>query len=377
MTDEAGRRTREVAAEALNRIEGGGAFANLVLGPTLERSGLDERDRRFVTELVYGTTRMRRACDFLVDRFLMREVDEAVRTLLRLGAYQLQYMQVPSHAAVDATVGIAPKKVKGLINAVLRKVASTPPNWPGIGVELSYPEWIVDRLAADHDEAEAVTAMRIMNTSPQVVERSDGYVQDTASQWVAEAVGAEEGETVLDLCAAPGGKATILAAAKASVVAADRRPSRLRLVEKNMTRVDQTALGFVAADGAFAPFRPASFDRVLVDAPCSGLGVLRRRADARWRMDVEGVDRLAALQGRLLAAAAPLVKPGGTLVYSVCTVTRSETIDVTEGAKEPLESFEPVALDGERWRPWGTGGLLLPQDHDTDGMALYVWRRTG
>src|SRR3954469_3545783 len=140
---------RTVALRALTRIEDGGAYANLVLRGELDRSRLDQRDRGFVTELVYGSTRMRRACDFLVDRFLLRPVTADVRRVLRLGAYQLCFAEVAPHAAVSETVGLAPQKVRGLVNAVLRRVADAPVEWPDEATRLSCPDWIVDRLTTD------------------------------------------------------------------------------------------------------------------------------------------------------------------------------------------------------------------------------------
>ena len=137
---------RRLALDVLGRIERDGAYANLALRAALDRCGLDRRDRGFVTDLVYGTTRMRRACDYLVDEFLEHRVEPAVRTLLRLGAYQLHWAGVPAHAAVDTTVSEAPRRARGLCNAVLRKVADYRPDWPGPAVQHSYPDWLVDRL---------------------------------------------------------------------------------------------------------------------------------------------------------------------------------------------------------------------------------------
>jgi len=366
--------SRQVAYEALKRIDHQGAFANLVLDGELRRSDLDEQDRRFVTQLVYGTTRMRRACDFLVDRFAMRDIDPHVRTVLRLGAYQLHYLSTPDHAAVDATVAIAPKKARGFVNAILRKVASSPVEWPSDAVRLSYPDWLVAQLVADHGKVDALAMIEQMNVEPSVHERSDGYVQDPASQWVCGVVDPQPGELVLDMCAAPGGKATLMASSGATVVAADRRINRARLVASNAERTGASTVATVVADGIASPYLPARFDRVLVDAPCSGLGVLRRRADARWRIDAESIERLSRLQTKLLAAGADAVKPGGRLVYSVCTVTIAETtaIAATLGG-----DFEPVAIADDRWRSWGDGACLLPQDRDTDGMAVFAWQRMG
>ena len=159
-----------------------------------------------------------------------------------------------------------------------------------------------------------------MNTAPPVTERADGYVQDLASQWVAEAVGAQPGERVADVCAAPGGKAMVLAATGATVVAADIRKARVGLIRSNAP----------AAPACSPPTPPAlrsarvAFDRVLIDAPCSGLGTLRRRPDARWRIDADAPERLAAVQRAMVDAAVDLLQPGGMLVYSVCTLTNVE-----------------------------------------------------
>ncbi|HEY4376536.1 MAG TPA: transcription antitermination factor NusB [Acidimicrobiales bacterium] len=368
---------RRVAVEALVRIERDGAYANLVLPQMLERSGLPTRDRAFATELVYGTTRMRRACDWLVDRFAHGELDPPVRAALRLGAYQLTFLGTPPHAAVSATVEVVPRRARGLANAVLRRIAEAEPAWPSEAVRLSYPDALVARLEAELGPARAVAALESMNERAEVTERADGYVQDRASQWVAELVGAQPGERVVDVCAAPGGKATAIAEAGAYVVAADRRRPRAGLVATNAARLGLAGdrLSVVVADAAQPAFRPEAFDRVLVDAPCSGLGVLRRRPDARWRIDAAGIERLAEIQGPLLAAAADLVRPGGVLVYSVCTLTAAETIVVAARFSEQAPSFSPLPPPAAPWEPWGTGALLLPQAEGTDGMALFRWRR--
>lgn len=368
---------RQAAVEALGRIERKGAYANLVLDGVLKRANLSDRDRRFATQLVYGTTRMRRSCDFLVDRFVTREVDDDVRTVLRLGAYQLQFLSTPAHAAVDATVSLVPRKARGFVNAVLRKVASADVVWPDEATRLSYPDWLVARLVSDLGETDAIAALERMNVEPQVHERADGYVQDPASRWVCDVVDPQPTDRVLDCCAAPGGKATLLAASGAFVVAADRRMSRARLIGANAQTTGASSLSTVVADGTAPPYAPRSFDRVLVDAPCSGLGVLRRRADARWRIDDAAIARLAGLQSELLRSAAEQVVEGGLLVYSVCTVTHAET---TEVAALLEDRFEPIEVTeySDVWRPLGEhGGLVLPQDHDTDGMAVFAWRVKG
>jgi 16S rRNA (cytosine967-C5)-methyltransferase len=365
--------TRQVALDALVRVEQDGAYANLALGSLLDRSGLEARDRAFVTELVYGTIRMRRACDFLVDRFVLRDLDVPTRNLLRLGAYQLEFLKTPPHAAVSATVAVSPGRTRGLVNAILRRVAEAPVEWPDDATRLSYPDWIVERLVSDLGRADALAALAAMNEAPEVTERADGYIQDQASQWVAAAVDAHEGERVLDMCAAPGGKATAIARTGAAVIAADLSVVRAGLVASNAARVG-AAVHVLAADGRAAPFPAASFDRVLVDAPCSGLGVLRRRPDARWRVDPAAVERLAALQRELVSAAVRLLRPGGTLVYSVCTLTAPETLGVDEWLAATQSALKPLPRLGGPWRAHGRGDLLLPQAAGTDGMAVLRFR---
>ena len=362
---------RRVAYDALRRIEGDGAYANLVLRTMLDRSGLTDQDRRFATDLVYGTTRMRRACDALVDRFVTSPPDDATRTLLRLGAYQLVFGDVAPHAAVSETVGLAPRRTRGFVNAVLRKVSATDMVWPSEAARLSYPDWIVDLLTAELGRDDALAALVAMNEPAVATVRDDGYVQDESSQWVAAAVEPRPGERVLDTCAAPGGKATALAAAGANVTAADVRPNRVSLVVENAERLGLD-LQCVVEDATCPSFPAGSFDAVLIDAPCSGLGALRRRPDARWRIRPSDVDDLVVLQRRILDASAPLVAPGGRLVYSVCTLTAAESIEhpVPDGF-EIDDRPPPVGT----WRPYGPGWRVLPHDAGTDGMVLLRYRR--
>jgi 16S rRNA (cytosine967-C5)-methyltransferase len=366
-----------VALRALERIEGG-AYANLVVPALLAQSGLARPDRNLVTELVYGTTRMRRACDWLVDRFLVKPPDRGARAALRLGAYQLEFMRVPAHAAVGETVAAAPARARPLVNAVLRRVAASghpaAEDWPSEGVRLSYPDWVVEVLVADLGRDRAMEALTAMNNAGAVTVRGDGYVQDRASQWVADALGADAGQVVLDLCAAPGGKATALARHAASVAAMDVRPGRAALIAENTQRLDLRNVAPVVGDATRPPFREGHAMRVLLDAPCSGLGVLHRRPDARWRVTPEDVASLAATQRRMLDAAAALVAPGGLLAYSVCTLTAAETVDIDAWLAEAHPELRPVGAVGPPWEPCGRGARLLPGE--TDGMFLVVATRS-
>lgn len=369
---------RRLALTLLRRIEEEGAFANIVVPSMLDRSSLSRSDRAMVTDLVYGTTRLRRACDALVDRHISSPPDAATRRILRLGAYQWGWGGVPAHAAVHETVSLAPRRVRGFVNAILRRTVEGPPpaelSWPSHASQLSVPDWIYDLYVNEVGVDNAIASLARMNVPPAPVVRDDGYVQDRASTWVAAAVNAQPGERILDLCAAPGGKATALASDGASVIAADLRLQRAGLIAENADRLGLSGsrLSVLAADGTLPPFAENSFDAVLLDAPCSGLGALRRRPDSRWRVQPYDIEVLSALQQSLIHSAASLVKPGGRFVYSVCTINASESIDhsIPDGWE-----VDPVEPEGN-WEPFGDGWRVLPHEADTDGMVLMRYRRS-
>lgn len=429
------RPARAVALDALGRVEEG-AYSNVALPSMLRAVHLPARDRAFVTELVYGTLRSCRALDWLLEQASDRPLsalDAPVRAALRLGTYQL-VRGVAAHAAVGETVAASPGRARAYVNAVLRRVATMGPDWPwpdgedptSVAVRLSYPDWIVERLAADLGLEDARAALEAMNepamltlrVNPRRATRDElaselrtagvsvepgtlvpsavrargvgdpvtlpavregrATPQDEASTAVVAVLDPQPGERVLDACAAPGGKSTAAAermADNGTVVAIDVRPSRLGLVRRAAARLDLDEIELVVADSRAPPAARDRFDRVLVDAPCSGLGVLQRRPEARWRVRAEAVPVLARLQRELLTAAAELVRPGGVLVYSACTLTRDETLDVDAWMAETrpeLIAEPPVAAP---WRPWGRGALLLPQDAATDGMFVVRFRR--
>ncbi|MFV0259930.1 MAG: transcription antitermination factor NusB [Acidimicrobiales bacterium] len=367
-----GAASRKLAIDLLVRVDRDGAFVNAAVPAALDGSDLSPADRRFVTELVYGTTRMRRACDHLVDRFLLGDVEPPIRAALRVGTYQLVYLDTPPHAAVAATVGAVSGRGRSVVNAVLRKVASAPVEFPDRATELSYPDWIVRRLTQELGGADADEALRAMNRPVETARRDDGYTQDRASQLVVAAVGAGPGDLVIDTCAAPGGKATGLAAVGARVVAGDLRPSRVRTAARTVTRLGAD-VGLVVADGRRPPIRPGVADRVLVDAPCSGLGSLRRRADARWRIDAAAPVRLAELQVELVLAGLDLLRPGGELTYSVCTLTGAESRGVLDTVAA-RSSATVLDAPGPPWSSRGPVATLLPDEGD--GMMLFRLRRT-
>lgn len=356
------------------RVDAEGAYANVALPAALARTELDKRDRAFATELVYGVTRRRRALDWALDAFLVSSPPAPARAALRMGAYQIIELGTPAYAAVSATVAAAPRRHRGLVNAVLRRLDDAgAPHWPDDATRLSYPDWIVETLADDLGRSRALAALESMNRPARVHRRQDGYVQDPSSQLVVDAIEARSGDLVADVCAAPGGKATALAACGATVVACDPHRGRVGLLDANRRTLGADSLLVLAADGRHPPLRPGRFDAVLVDAPCSGLGTLRRRPDARWRIERSALSRLAELQCALIEAAAGLLRPGGQLVYSVCTLTAAETTAVAAQASGD-DRLEPLPPPTEPWLALGDGAMLLP-DADHDGIALFRWRR--
>jgi 16S rRNA (cytosine967-C5)-methyltransferase len=419
-----------LARDVLVRIEKG-AYSHVVLPEMLRASSLSDRDRALVTDLVYGTQRSLRRLDALLEPHChrsMRRIDAPVRAVIRVGAYEL-LRGAPAHAAVSEAVGAAPARARGFTNAVMRSLAASGPPFPepdSVAVALSYPNWLVDRLEHDLGTDDARAALAAMNEPPTVTLRPnplrtsavelaeelraggvdvgggtivpdavtirragdpatlaavhDGRAtpQDQGSQAVIEYLAPEPGERVLDVASAPGGKATAVAervGENGCVVATDVNPNRLRLVRAAALRLGLVNIATIVADGRFNPVRDATFDRVLVDAPCSGLGVLRRRPDARWRVDEAWLPGLADLQVALVVAAAATLRPGGVLVYAVCTLSESETIGVAERVIAALPDFEALARPTAPWRPHGHGALLLPQDAGTDGMFVLGLQR--
>jgi 16S rRNA (cytosine967-C5)-methyltransferase len=382
---------REVARRVLDRVDKGGAWATLTLDGELARSGLEERDRRLTSELVYGVLRQRARLDRAIGAHAdLKRTPPKVVTALRLAAYQILFLdRVPGYAAVDDAVNAARAaggaKLAGFTNAVLRKLATTgEPPLPGeararLEVEHSLPAWIADELAAAAppdrlaDLAAAFAkpapligrANALRTTRDAVIDaltasgataapleaapmaftieglgdpsRAASFqsglwtVQDLGAQLVGLAAAPSPGQRILDACAGVGGKSTHLAELSndaAAIDAADLSSTKLALAERTMHRLGLRSISRKTCDllDPAAPLSPA-YDLIVLDAPCSGLGVLRRHPDAKWRLKAGDVPRLADLQRQLLDAVVPRLAPGGALLYSVCTFTRAEGPD--------------------------------------------------
>ena len=390
---------RAAAYEIVLRVFEQDAYADRVLPSAVE--GLDQRDRAFAQRLAYGTIQRVRTLDHAIEqlgRRPVRKLDPPVRAALRLGAYELGFMQTPRHAAVNEAVelvrGARLERAVAFTNAVLRRVAD------GIGplleslpegaLKLSYPDWVEQIWTRDFGREEALSLMRAQNEAPETavrlvrgevdgepteipgayrVERVDEaalaegriWPQSRGSQLAGLVVGAREGERTLDLCAAPGGKATMLAGA---VTAVEKHPGRARELEENAARLGATNVSVVCADALELPPGLRDYDRALVDAPCSGLGVLASRPDLRWR-----AEPLPELQVALLRAAADRLRPGGTIVYSVCTMNADEN-EAVVGAS----GLTPEPL-GEEWPQFAHPKrpeflLTRPDVHGTSGFFI-------
>jgi 16S rRNA (cytosine967-C5)-methyltransferase len=433
---------RRVAYDTVRAVHAADAYANLVLADLLAERRLVPRDAAFATELAHGTLRREGTYDQILVRASGRTLDTlqpAVVDVLRLGTHQILGMRVPVHAAVGATVDLAAaaigERVTGVVNAVLRKVAQRDMDqWLDVlvgdrtGIEAvalrnHHPVWVARAfeellgdetdaaLAADNDSPRTTLVVR-----PGLYERAelvaagaeptpyspygaiwtgnptdlaavrDGLVgvQDEGSQLVALALTRAEAPVGpwLDLCAGPGGKAALLfgfaGSAGQPLLAAERLPHRARLVASALRAFPPENRLVIAADGTAPAWRPESFARVLADVPCTGLGALRRRPEARWRRRESDLADLVPLQLALLRTAVASLMPGGVVAYVTCSPHRAETEEVVaaviaEGGLEVLDApaLLPEVPDAGR----GPYLQLWPHRHGTDAMFCAVLRR--
>jgi 16S rRNA (cytosine967-C5)-methyltransferase len=383
----------------LVRVFEEGAYADRAFAA--EAARLDPRDRAFAQRIAYGAVQRVRTLDHALEAIGGRPLtalDVPVRAALRLGAYELAFLDgVPPRASVNEAVELVraagASRATGLVNAVLRKVAEqirplieAPPEGTAHEAALkhSYPDWIAETWWREWGPEEALalmkaqnepqeTAVRVIGTGearivdridPEELEQGRVWPQSRGSQLAGLAVGVQDGERVLDLCAAPGGKATQLAEKAAEVVAVELHEGRARELAENVKRLGFDNVTVVNADARELPAELMGFDRVLVDAPCSGLGVLASRPDLRWR-----AQPLPDLQSELLRVAAERVKPDGTITYAVCTIAAAENEDVVDASGLQVESLS------EEWPQYAHPRrpeflLTLPHVHGTSGFFI-------
>ncbi|MBQ1867524.1 16S rRNA (cytosine(967)-C(5))-methyltransferase RsmB [Selenomonas sp.] len=440
-------KARDTAVRILHEVHEKGAYANVALAREFRRTDLSDMDRRFVTELVYGAVKAGATLDWILRRYVTRplkKIEPMVRDILRLGLYQIFYLdKVPASAACNTAVELAKKYsnigTSKFVNAVLRTAVREPekaqfPSGKGHGVEelalqSMHPFWLVKRWVKEFgfhgakdlclfNNGEAPLSVRT-NTrktsrkellkaladagcearesdwTPEgvIIEKHGALdnllplqqglcqVQDESSMLVAHVVDPQPGEFIIDCCSAPGGKTTHMAALmqdKGRIVAGDIYEHKLARIEENAQR-----LGLAIIETDLLDAREvgeeylAMADRVLVDAPCSGLGVLRRKPDARWNKTAEEIDALPALQLEILTSAAKAVKAGGVLVYSTCTIEPQENQEVVKAflAENPEFTLEKTGafLPGKKRDEQMI--QLYPQVDGTDGFFIARMRR--
>jgi 16S rRNA (cytosine967-C5)-methyltransferase len=327
---------RLTAFDILRKVESGGYASDLLLERTV---GLDSRDAGLASDIVFGVLRYRSQLDFLIAHYCgkPRRLDPEVRTALRMGIYQLRYLErIPRHAAVAEAVELVKRARKhsaaGFVNAILRQVDRDPVAWPDRAVDLSCPEWLLARWERHYGAETAGGIARAALRKPDKYVRegpAGSRFQDIGSQTIVPLLRLEPGQWFLDLCAAPGNKTAQALEAGVRAVACDLHLRRL-------TQLKTLGVHLVALDGTRPlPFE-RQFDRILVDAPCSGTGTLGRNPEIKWRLRPEDLDDLRRRQGALLANARAALAPGGLLVYSTCSLEPEENEDVVAGVPPEL-----------------------------------------
>ena len=427
---------RQTAFEILNKIQRDNSYSNLALDSALDKAETENKDKKFVSALVYGVTERRITLDYNLSLYLsqpIKKLKPEVLTALRLGAYQILFMdKIPVSAAVNESVKLAKKNgaafASGLVNAVLRKIISNGLKTDGsMSVNYSAPEWLCDMWCRSYgrENAEKLlkasfgavdTVLRVNtekidadnlinllakegfdcetggNVENSAVVKSGGavhkteayknglfHVQDAASQLCCKALGVRENETVIDICAAPGGKSFTLSENMNNtgrIFSCDIYEHRLKLISDGAKRLGLTNIETFRNDGnVFNPGFPAA-DKILCDVPCSGLGVIRKKPEIRFKKSEE-VDKLEDLQYSILCISSRYLKIGGVLVYSTCSLNPNENEKIVEKFLAEHDNFESVRVLGDICR-YGDDTdylTLLPHIHGCDGFFISAVRR--
>lgn len=437
---------RELALDGLMQVEKSGAYSNLLLNNLIEKNNIDKKDVGLLTEIVYGTIQRRDTLDYYLQPFLRKKVEPWVKVLLRFSLYQMLYLdRVPERAAIHEAVEIAKKRghkgISGMVNGVLRSIQREGvPSLDEIkneeqrlAIATSHPEWLVKEWIDEYG-IDTVQKMCEVNLLPPVptarvnvsktsveemlqtleaegIEAKHGdlaedaiqiekgnvahteafkngllSIQDESSMLVARALSPEIGDTILDSCAAPGGKTAHIAErlqGTGKVVSLDLHPHKVRLIEQQAKRLQLENIKTKALDARKVQeqFEAESFDKILVDAPCSGFGVIRRKPDIKLGKKKEDSERLATIQLSILEKVAPLLKKGGRLVYSTCTIEKVENEQVLEQFLQSHPEFERDMSMTERLpnkvAPYVQNGevQILPHYFATDGFYIACLRK--
>ncbi|AZR72962.1 16S rRNA (cytosine(967)-C(5))-methyltransferase [Anoxybacter fermentans] len=442
-------KARVIAYKVLTQIDSEEVYSNLSLNREINRANLEFRDRRLATELVYGVLRMRGHLDYIINQFSkhpVKNLDPGVRNLLRLGVYQIKFLdKIPVRAAVHTTVELAKRDfhmgIAKFINGVLRNIdrkidqVSFPDQIKDpvgyISTFYSHPEWLVKKWVKRYGVKETIELCKANNRVPELTIRANtlkidpatlannlaekyGYevsllpypaegillenatgftqlkefyegeftVQGQASMLVAHALQLKPGMKVADLCAAPGGKTTHMAALmrnEGEILAIDIYSHKIDLIEANCKRLGVTNVKTLCADTTTLELKEEQFDRILLDAPCSGLGLLAQKPEIRWMKTEKEIKELARLQKILLKKGLSWLKPGGIMVYSTCTITEEENQKVLEEALK-MDSVELIdlryLLPEEEKELFSTPYLeFLPHVTETEGFFIAAIRK--
>ena len=406
--------SRAVALVALEEWRRGRKFADAILRELLRSSELAAADRAFGTELFYGVLRNLTLLDFWIGHLRSSHLDRDSRDLLRLGLYQLFLLQTPEHAAVFETVALASAKSRSLLNAILRNAARKKETLHGLAnkeelsVRKSHPQFLIDRwqknfgpqntealcdwnnepapvyaringlkisddeFLATYPESERVSArekfVRLTSIPESALAAGHCYIQDPSTAAACRLLDPQPGDRVLDACAAPGGKTGYVAELMKNtgfVLACDRDERRVETLADNLKRLGAEIVRAIRHDWAKEPLNEqTAFDRILIDAPCSNTGVMRRRVDVRWRLTADDFARMAAEQLRIVRATLPLLKPGGILVYSTCSLEPEENEKIIE---RTLKEFPFLRLQDQK-------SILPFRDHFDGAFAASLVR---
>ena len=432
---------RETALNALIACRKNGAWPNAALKEYLQRDRLESRDAALATRLVYGVLQNRNKLDFYLKQFLTGKLSglhPVVKDILHLGLYQISELdRVPDSAAVNESVELTKKycqkqrNAPALVNAVLRKAASTRGSWVepvSYADRYSHPEELITLLKKSLPKGKLEPMLIADNTAPQTciqvntlkttageltrlleergiavrnhswmenclvlsglgnLERLEEfrqglfYVQDPASKLSVRCAGLQKAWSVLDCCAAPGGKsfaAAIAMEGTGQLLSCDIHPHKTELIAKGAQRLGLSGITVACRDAAEEnPAWLQKFDAVLADVPCSGLGIIRKKPDIRYK-DLSQLEALPALQRAILENQAKYVRPGGVLLYSTCTVLPRENEDVVSAFLEAHPEFMTEALDLPAVFPKNESGMLtlIPGEYDTDGFFICRLRR--
>ena len=431
------RSPRQICLELLSATERGSEYSNLALDGALKKyRDLRDIDRRFISALYYGVLERKITLDAVIDRYCQRPADRLsleLRQILRMGVYQILYMDsVPESAAVNESVALAKelknKGAAGFVNALLREFIRDGERIPQSGVKLkdlsvkfSCPEWIVGSFISDYGEDRAVkilesslnrapmtarlntakfsldeilSELEAENVSVKLSDFTDScakisgcgsveglgaykkgmlHIQDLSCQLCCRELEAREGDTVLDLCSAPGGKAFTIAemmADKGKVLAFDLHPNRVRLIASGAKRLGLESVTAGVNNAKIFNEKLPLADRVLCDVPCSGLGVIRRKPEIKYKPESDA-QKLPEIQFEILKTSAGYLKAGGILVYSTCTLRKKENEEVAERFLSECRDFEPAGLSGFE----GSSVTITPDMFMSDGFFIAKFRR--